>query len=230
MNEKVIWDFLYDKLQNAYGAAGLMGNLYVESKLNPKNLQSSAEKKLKMTDEEYTNAVDNGIYPSFVGDKYGYGLAQWSYSTRKEKLLEFAKQRNESIGNLNMQLLFLWNELQTYKTCLATLKNAKNVREASDAIVEKYEKPADQSEKAKQNRANYGIEYYNTFVAAASQTTRMVTITANDVNIRCGNGKEYGRLGQVKKNEKLEYVAETDNWYAVKYSKRVGWVSKEFSK
>ena len=60
MNEKRIWDFLMARLGNAFGTAGLMGNLYAESALNPKNLQNTYEKKLGMTDNSYTAAVDNG--------------------------------------------------------------------------------------------------------------------------------------------------------------------------
>lgn len=38
MNEKAIWDFLKKQGLNNYGIAGLMGNLYAESALNPGNL------------------------------------------------------------------------------------------------------------------------------------------------------------------------------------------------
>ncbi len=31
--DRIIWDFLLDKLGNNYGAAALIGNLYAESKL-----------------------------------------------------------------------------------------------------------------------------------------------------------------------------------------------------
>lgn len=58
--EKTIWDFLYGKLGNAYGVAGLMGNLYAESALRPNNLQNTYEKKLGLSDAQYTAAVDNG--------------------------------------------------------------------------------------------------------------------------------------------------------------------------
>ncbi len=34
MNEKIIWDFLYGKLNNEYGVAGIMGNLYALSDEN----------------------------------------------------------------------------------------------------------------------------------------------------------------------------------------------------
>jgi hypothetical protein len=53
-----------------------MGNLYAESGLRSNNLQNTYEKKLGMTDEQYTAAVDNGSYTNFVRDAAGYGLAQ----------------------------------------------------------------------------------------------------------------------------------------------------------
>ena len=48
-NEKAIWDYLYGKIGNAYGVAGLMGNLYAESALIPNNLQNTYEKKLSLS-------------------------------------------------------------------------------------------------------------------------------------------------------------------------------------
>lgn len=45
-NEKHIWDVLYAKIGNSYGVAGLMGNLYAESGLQPNNLQNSYEESL----------------------------------------------------------------------------------------------------------------------------------------------------------------------------------------
>ena len=69
--EKTIWDFLYGKLGNAYGAAGVMGNLYAESGLRPNNLQNSFEKKFDMTDDDYIAAVDDGTYTEFTSDGAG---------------------------------------------------------------------------------------------------------------------------------------------------------------
>ena len=39
--EKTIWDYLIGKINNPYGVAALMGNLYAESALRPSNLQDS---------------------------------------------------------------------------------------------------------------------------------------------------------------------------------------------
>ena len=74
-NEEKLWNFLIGKGLNACGVAGLMGNLFAESGLNPCNLQNTYEKKLGLTDAEYTAAVDSGSYSNFVRDSAGFGLA-----------------------------------------------------------------------------------------------------------------------------------------------------------
>ena len=106
-NEQKIWNFLKSKGLNDFGIAGLMGNLYAESGLRPTNLQSTYEKTLKMNDAQYTEAVDNGSYTNFVKDKAGYGLAQWTYWSLKQELLDYCKERKKSIGDGKTQMEFL---------------------------------------------------------------------------------------------------------------------------
>ena len=163
-NEKRIWDYLIGKGLSPAGAAGLMGNLYAESGLNPKNLQNTYEKKLGYTDAAYTAAVDSGAYDNFIHDSAGYGLAQWTFWSRKQNLLNFAKAAGKSIGDLDMQLDFLFEELSTgYKSVLSTLKTATAVRTASDSVLLNFERPADQSEAVKTKRAKYGQTYYDKY-------------------------------------------------------------------
>jgi hypothetical protein len=100
--EKTIWNTLKSAGFNDYGTAGLMGNLYAESGLRPTNLEGTYERKLGFTDETYTQSVDNNSYTNFVKDCAGYGLAQWTYWTRKQNLLNYAKQKGKSIGDLTM--------------------------------------------------------------------------------------------------------------------------------
>ena len=90
-DEQVIWNRLYAAIQNPYGVAGVMGNFKAESALRANNLQNSYEKKLGMTDEQYTAAVDSGVYTNFVHDSAGYGLYQATYWSIKESLLNYAK-------------------------------------------------------------------------------------------------------------------------------------------
>lgn len=165
-NEKIIWNYFKAKGLNDFGVAGLMGNLRAESGLSPTNLQNSYEKKLKMTDMEYTAAVDNGSYKNFVYDKAGYGLAQWTFWSLKERMLEYAKSVGKSIGDLGMQLDFLYLELTRNKHILSVLENATSVRQASDVMLLQYERPADQSVSVQEKRAAFGQEYFDQFAVA----------------------------------------------------------------
>lgn len=163
-NEETIWNYLYNKLGNAYGTAGVMGNLYAESALRPTNLQNTYEKKLGYSDAEYTAAVDSGSYDNFIKDSAGYGLAQWTYWSRKQALLEFAKAKGKSIGDLSMQLDFIWKELtESYAGLLSTLKSATSVMNASTAVLTIYERPTDQGESVQTKRASYGQTYFDKY-------------------------------------------------------------------
>lgn len=169
MNEEKIWKSLKSKGFTDFGVAGLMGNLYAESGLSPINLQNSYEKKLNFTDQSYTQAVDNGSYTNFVKDAAGYGLAQWTYWSRKQNLLNYARSIGKSIGDLDMQLEFLCKELSGYSAVWKTLQSATSVFEASNAVLLQYERPANQSEAVQNKRASYGQAYYDEF---AQSTTK----------------------------------------------------------
>ena len=203
-SEKTIWDTLMSFIGNACGVAGLMGNLYAESALNPKNLQNNGNKVLGMTDDEFTVAMDTGTYDNFVHDGYGYGLAQWTYHSRKAALLAYTQKAGKSIGDLVMQLGFLCKELEGYKTVLSTLRTATSVRAASDVVLKQYERPADQGESVQKKRAAYAQKYYDKYVGAAAAPTYTtsdaddsfeVEVHITDLNIRIGPGINYGRTG-----------------------------------
>ena len=163
-NEEKTWNYFMSKLNNEFGVSGLMGNLYSESGFRPDNLQNTFEKKLGMTDEEYTKSVDNGSYTNFIHDGAGYGLAQWTYWSRKQNLLNYAHAKNKSIGDLEMQLDFLWGELQAYTSVIHTLKTATSVLEASNVVLLQYERPKDQSVLVQIKRANFGLSIYSRYV------------------------------------------------------------------
>ena len=170
--EEKIWSFLKARGLTDAGAAGLMGNLYAESGLRPNNLQNSYEGKLGMTDAAYTERVDSGSYTTLVRASAGYGLCQWTYWNRKKALLAYAKKAGKSIGDLEMQLGFLMQELASgYKAVLATLKAAASVQAASDAVLLQFERPADQSEAAKVKRAGYGQKYFDKYAQKGSVNT-----------------------------------------------------------
>ena len=163
-NEEKIWNYLTAAGMTACGAAGLMGNLYAESGLVPANLQNTYEKKLGYTDATYTAAVDSGAYTNFAKDGAGYGLAQWTYHTRKAALLAFAKAAGKSVGDLETQLAFLVHELrESYKLVHYVLVTATDVKTASNVVLLQFERPANQGEAVKQKRAQYGQVYYDRY-------------------------------------------------------------------
>lgn len=201
-NSEKIWNFLKSKGLNDYGCAGLLGNLDVESGLKPNNLQDTGNIKLGMTDDEYVAKIDNGDYTKeqFIYDGQGAFLCQWTYWTRKKALYEYVKSKGASIGDLETQLEFLMNELtESYPSVLNTLKTATSVLEASNAVLLKFECPADQSVSMQNKRASYGQSYYNKYAKKGSNATMAVKTyqenskvqlskNFNSYEFRCGLG------------------------------------------
>ena len=164
MSAQIIWNFLKEEGFNAYGVAGLMGNLDAESGLRSNNLQDTYSSKFGLSDIQYTQKVDNGTYTNFVKDEAGYGLAQWTYWSRKQNLLNYARAKNKSIGDLKMQLEFLCKELKEEYTnsVYNILKTATSLQQASDAVLMNFEKPLNATSQ-KSKRAQMGQVYYNQF-------------------------------------------------------------------
>lgn len=158
---KRIWEKLIAAGFNPCAAAGILGNLEAESALKPDNLQNSYNHSLGMSDVEYTAAVDNGAYQNFTGDAAGYGLAQWTYPTRKARLLAFAQNRGVSIGDADMQTDFLVTEMrEDYPGVYRLLMGEVTVRQASDKVLLDFERPADTSDGVRQYRAGLGERIY----------------------------------------------------------------------
>ena len=203
-NAEYIWRWLWERIGNEYGVAGLMGNLCAESGLNPKNLQNTYERLLGMSDDEYTNLVNSGEYTedSFVNDGAGYGLAQWTYKSRKRALYQFAVEKGKGIGDLDMQLEFLWQELGDYKTVMAILLNAQSVREASDAVLTGFEKPADQSEENKLTRAEYSMRYYELYALGPTPNEKSEEIVSL-AKSKLGCEYVFGALGEYKNGKQV---------------------------
>lgn len=196
-NEERIWNYLKAKGLNDYGVAGCMGNLFAESALKPNNLQNTYEKKLGYTDDEYVAAVDSGKYTNFVRDSAGFGLAQWTYWSRKQNLLNFAKSKSKSIGDLEMQLDFLWKELsESYKGVLNTLKTATSVLAASNDMLLKFERPANQGVSVQKKRAEYGQKYYDKYASQGAQKPSGATGTA-----QAGNSSTVTQSGSMGNSE-----------------------------
>ncbi len=93
------------------GAAGLMGNLKAESGIQSVIYENAYKSKIGLSEQEYVNRVNIGTYSeyNFVHDAVGFGLAQWTYYTRKQALYNQCKGR---IGDMGCQLTYLLAELE----------------------------------------------------------------------------------------------------------------------
>ncbi len=220
---------------NPAALCGLMGNIFAESGLIPNNLQNSFEDKLGMNDDAYTQAVDDGSYDNFVHDSAGYGLAQWTYYSRKEGLLNFAKGKGVSIGDLYMQMDYLWQELQN-TIDIAKLNACSTVREASDIILHEFERPADQSEEVEIRRSGYGQEFYNKYYgepdAPAEFEAYNVRVTATLLNVRSGPGTNFGINSSIMDQGLYGICDESDGQGASRWGKMSngwGWISLDYT-
>lgn len=219
-----IWNFFLDEGFSIYGIAALMGNLFAESGLDPKNLQNSCEKRLNYTDATYTAAVDNGTYKNFANDGAGYGLPQFTFPSRKEGFYKYAKAAGKSIGDLETQLLFMVKEMKKdFKSIYAALKTASDVKAASDLVLTKYEAPKDQSDAVKRKRAEYGQEYFNRFSGAGEKKGEInMSIMVGSARIDERGNASGGAVGDQKQTSKTNDLTGEVSMQKM-YSHSKGW-------
>lgn len=170
-NEEIIWNFFKSKGLNDYACAGIVGNAYAESGCESNNLENMYQQRFGMSDNEYMGAVDNGTYTNFVHDCAGWGIFQFTYFTLKQGLLDYARQTNRSIGDINMQLEYSWILFEkSYSGMLKKLRSATSVLQASNAVLLDFERPADQSVSAQQKRASLGQKFYDKYAGQKVET------------------------------------------------------------
>lgn len=134
---------IYNKLcavgMSHAGACGMMGNLMAESSLIANIAQRGMT---NLTDEQYTEKF-NSSPTSCYRDGVGYGLAQWTYWSRKQNLFEFANAKGKSVGDENTQLEFLIHELRIeYSGLFSFLCDTEDMYEATSRICKEFERPA----------------------------------------------------------------------------------------
>ena len=195
-------------LRQIYGytdiaTAAIMGNLQYESGLRPNNAEnlyvgnnsSGTEDK----DIAYTNMMNNNrdafcdkdiAYDGntngslAIGGKarngyVGYGLAQWTWWSRKAVLWDYAHEAGVPIDDIGVQLKVLDYELNTgYKSCKDAMQSTSDLTEATTAFLKQYEKPADQSDSVVAKRTAAATSYYNTY-SGSTYSDNSVQIETN---------------------------------------------------
>ncbi len=156
--------YIYNKCRLAgmtyNGAIGLLGNLQGEtSDFDPMSCETMYLNRYGLTDAEYTRRADDGekIHGDyyFTHDSAGYGIVQWTWWARKKGLLDYAKSKGKSVGDLDIQIEYMIKELiESYTSVWKVLTTTDSYYEAVKHCVITYEKPANQAD-AITKRTNY---------------------------------------------------------------------------
>ena len=108
-NLEKILRFFVGKGLTLVQASGIAGNFKRESGFNPAIIQGGA-----IADANYSPV--NGV---------GFGLAQWTFTSRQKPLVDLARSTNRPIIDLQLQLDYTWQELSgPYARSLENLKQS----------------------------------------------------------------------------------------------------------
>ena len=157
---------IYDKLRAAgmthAGACGTLGNLMAESSLIANIAQRGMT---SLTDAQYTAKFD--ATPELCyRDGVGYGLAQWTFWSRKQELSKFAKKRGTSVGSEATQTEFIIHELRSdFPELWDFLCTTDDLYAATDRVCCEFERPAVNNV---DRRYEFAKVFYDDFGAAAS--------------------------------------------------------------
>lgn len=144
MSKQSIYQTLIQSGMTREAALGMMGNMQCESGLEANRVQGDFSS-FRTVSKTYTANVDNGSIgrDAFGRAGNGYGLAQWTYFSRRYALFDFWKSYGGSIGNAEMQTKFCISELKSdYHALWQTLTTCNDLYTCTKLICEQYERPA----------------------------------------------------------------------------------------
>ena len=151
---------IYDMLRAAgltqEGALAMLGNWDCESNCESVRVQGDFNP-YRTVSKQYVADVDSGRISrdQFKNDQKGFGLAQWTYFTRKAALYDFAKAKGRSIGDDSMQVEFALLELRSdFSGLLNNLKTSHDLYQCTNDICYKFENPAFKNVDARFQAAN----------------------------------------------------------------------------
>lgn len=128
-------------------ACALLANIQGESVFRSDNAEDRIHN-AGISDAEYTRRADSGASTyngnNFVYDAVGYGYAQWTFWSRKQKLLNFAKTRGVSVSDSAMQIDFLFFEMRTdFATQWNRCRSDHDLKGVLRNLIDVWENPAD---------------------------------------------------------------------------------------
>lgn len=144
-------------------ALGFLGNWACESGNEPFRVQGDFSP-YRTASKAYVAGITSGSISrdQFAHDQKGFGLAQWTYFSRKYALYDFWKASGKALDSAEMQTDFAMKELrEDYRALLDFLKSTNDVFTACSRICREYERPAVNNIDARfqaANRIKYEID------------------------------------------------------------------------
>lgn len=158
MSTKTIYEALRSAGLTKEGACGLMGNIQAESSMKSNIAQRGMT---SLSDDVYTAKADLGQI-DFVHDSVGYGLCQWTFYSRKNNLISFAKKNGVSVGDESMQVQFCLKEmLEEFPKVWKYLRESHDLYQCTAIVCTDYERPAVNNISV---RYKFAQEFYSEYV------------------------------------------------------------------
>lgn len=144
MSKQEIYNRLRQGGLSQCGALAMMGNWQCESGLEPNRLQGDFSP-YRTVSKDYVRRIENFTLQrdQFAHDAKGFGLAQWTYFSRKQALWDMWHKSGLSIASAELQCKFALYELKTdYSALLSYLCQTNDLYEATARICREFERPA----------------------------------------------------------------------------------------
>ena len=126
------------------GALGVLGNWDCESNCEPGRVQGDFSS-YRSVSKAYVNALNTGQLDidRFSNDQKGFGLAQWTYFTRKKELFTFWKSSGLPIDSAELQVAFAIKEFKRdYVSDFKIICTTNDIYVAVKAVCARFENPA----------------------------------------------------------------------------------------
>ena len=162
-----IWTYFHNRGLPYDAIAALMGNLYAESMCVPYIVQGNTSYPFSYS-VNYTNNVTSGVISEYDfvhngPNGGGYGLAQWTWYTRKQGLYDmFVNEGYTSIGDKTLACKYLWTELNTNFTNVWSylMGTGTSLFNKTKYVLFNFENPADKSTAVQNKRYAYACAIY----------------------------------------------------------------------
>lgn len=233
---KKIWDRLMACFGDYYIVAGLMGHMYTLSELKPSLIKG------------YNEAADVLSMEDFVHGRGTYGICQWRKWTSKQGLWNMAREMKKPLGNLDIQLDFVWDELKEneYTDMMKKLKRSKRLQDVVNLLAEGY---FYKNMTVRQTRVKEAYDHANDILleyagiaekvdkstkervakkAASMKLKKYLVANSSSTRVHTADSGASPEVGVLEPGKKYEYIMsnEGNKWHCIVFEGKLRWVYK----